>query len=303
MMAAQLVGTGGVGLLVVLAALQDWAALDVALVLALLAALAAVGFVKARSPDGAGDPEEEPPAPDAPARGRHDGGRRWLIWRRSLLTAAGLFFFVAGTVGLIRFPDTFSRLHALTKADNLGLGFIALGIAFQAETWAQVARLALIWALALLAAGAMAQLVARTALDAGRRRMTLALDLALCALILGVALATVAGRGVFRAMVFFIVYGLLVAVGWVRLGAIDVALAEAAIGAGLTGCSAAGRARPALAHGHGAGPGARRASAAALAGVRRWPGRWPGRGSSCRCPSARGRNWPKRCRAPGWRTR
>jgi uncharacterized MnhB-related membrane protein len=65
--------------------------------------------------------------------------------------------------------------------------------------------------------------------------VTLAVDLALCALILGVALATVAGRGVFRAVVFFIVYGLLVAVGWVRLGAIDVALAEAAIGAGLTG--------------------------------------------------------------------
>ena len=80
------------------------------------------------------------------------------------LTALGLFFFIAGTIGLIRFPDTFSRLHALTKADNLGLGFMALGVAFQAESWAQVARLALIWALALLAAGAVAQLVARAAL-------------------------------------------------------------------------------------------------------------------------------------------
>jgi multicomponent Na+:H+ antiporter subunit G len=81
------------------------------------------------------------------------------------LTGLGLFFFLAGTVGLIRFPDTFTRLHALTKADNLGLGFIATGVALQAETWAQVARLALIWALALLAAGAVAQLVARTALE------------------------------------------------------------------------------------------------------------------------------------------
>jgi len=80
------------------------------------------------------------------------------------LTAVGLFFMIAGTVGLIRFPDTFSRLHALTKADNLGLGFIALGVALQAETWGQVARLVLIWALALLAAGAVAQLVARAAL-------------------------------------------------------------------------------------------------------------------------------------------
>jgi multisubunit Na+/H+ antiporter MnhB subunit len=65
--------------------------------------------------------------------------------------------------------------------------------------------------------------------------MTLALDATLCAMIVAVALATVVGRGVFRAIVFFIVYGLLLSVAWVRLGAVDVALAEAAIGAGLTG--------------------------------------------------------------------
>lgn len=81
-----------------------------------------------------------------------------------LLTGTGLVFFAAGTVGLIRFPDRFSRLHALTKADNLGLGFIVLGVAFQAGHWADVARLVLIWALALLAAGTVAQLVARAAL-------------------------------------------------------------------------------------------------------------------------------------------
>ena len=65
--------------------------------------------------------------------------------------------------------------------------------------------------------------------------MSAALDLALCALILGVGLASMAGRGVFRAVIFFITYGLLVAIGWARLGAYDVALAEAAIGSGLTG--------------------------------------------------------------------
>lgn len=62
-----------------------------------------------------------------------------------------------------------------------------------------------------------------------------AFDLILCALILAVALAAIAGRQVFAAVVFFIVYGVLVAIAWLRLGAIDVALAEAAIGAGLTG--------------------------------------------------------------------
>lgn len=60
-------------------------------------------------------------------------------------------------------------------------------------------------------------------------------DLALCTLIVLAAAAAVAGPGMFRAVVFFVVYGVLIALAWVRLGAPDVALAEAAIGAGLTG--------------------------------------------------------------------
>lgn len=61
-MGAQLVGTGGVAVLMLLAqAGGQPAVLDVALVLALLAAIAAVAFVKAATPDGAGDPEEESP--------------------------------------------------------------------------------------------------------------------------------------------------------------------------------------------------------------------------------------------------
>lgn len=63
----------------------------------------------------------------------------------------------------------------------------------------------------------------------------LAFDLALLALLLASALAAVAGRDLFGSVVAFIVYGLLAALAWVRLEAVDVALAEAAIGAGLTG--------------------------------------------------------------------
>ncbi len=79
------------------------------------------------------------------------------------LTGAGLLFFLAGTVGIIRFPDTMSRLHALTKADNVGLGLLILGLAFQAPDWMSLGKLALIWGLALVAAGTAAQLVARSA--------------------------------------------------------------------------------------------------------------------------------------------
>lgn len=60
MMGAQLIGTGGVAILILLSlAGARPAVLDVALLLALLAAFAAVAFVKSVSPGGAGDPEEE----------------------------------------------------------------------------------------------------------------------------------------------------------------------------------------------------------------------------------------------------
>jgi multicomponent Na+:H+ antiporter subunit G len=86
-----------------------------------------------------------------------------------VLVGAGLVFFLAGTVGLLRFPDVHSRLHALTKADNLGLGFVALGLALRAGDLWVAARLGLIWLLAMLAGATAAQLVARSALGARGR--------------------------------------------------------------------------------------------------------------------------------------
>ncbi len=62
----------------------------------------------------------------------------------------GGVFFLAGTVGLLRFPDTYSRLHALTKADNLGLGFIVIGLIFVSGSIPEAIKLALIWLLALV---------------------------------------------------------------------------------------------------------------------------------------------------------
>ncbi|MBE0524403.1 MAG: monovalent cation/H(+) antiporter subunit G [Methanosarcinales archaeon] len=40
----------------------------------------------------------------------------------------GLFFIVAGTVGLIRFPDFYSRMHATGKCDTLGVGLMIIGL-------------------------------------------------------------------------------------------------------------------------------------------------------------------------------
>jgi multicomponent Na+:H+ antiporter subunit G len=76
------------------------------------------------------------------------------------LLIAGAGFFFAGTVGLLRFPDVYTRLHALTKADNLGLGLIVLGLMLRAQSVADAGKLLVIWLLVLTASGAASQLVA-----------------------------------------------------------------------------------------------------------------------------------------------
>src|SRR5580700_7799580 len=80
---------------------------------------------------------------------------------------AGVFFFLAGTVGLLRFPDPLSRLHALTKADNLGLGLVVLGLLFQMEGLLAALKLITVWLLALLAGATVTQLIARTTRPSG----------------------------------------------------------------------------------------------------------------------------------------
>jgi multisubunit Na+/H+ antiporter MnhB subunit len=60
-------------------------------------------------------------------------------------------------------------------------------------------------------------------------------DVALVALLLTIAVWIVAARTAFTAVIIFVSYGLVLALAWVRLAAVDVALTEAAIGSGMTG--------------------------------------------------------------------
>jgi multicomponent Na+:H+ antiporter subunit G len=75
--------------------------------------------------------------------------------------SAGAFFFLAGTVGLLRFPDTLTRLHALTKADNLGLGLVVLGLLPRAAGLTSALKLVCVWLLVLLGSATASQLIAR----------------------------------------------------------------------------------------------------------------------------------------------
>lgn len=86
------------------------------------------------------------------------------------LLAAGAVFFMAGTVGLLRFPDTHSRLHAVTKADNLGLGCIIIGLMLQADSISSALKLFVIWVIVLAASSTSCYLIAQYAARATQLR-------------------------------------------------------------------------------------------------------------------------------------
>ncbi|MGE3509888.1 MAG: monovalent cation/H(+) antiporter subunit G [Vicinamibacterales bacterium] len=79
----------------------------------------------------------------------------------------GVLFFVSGTVGLLRFPDLYTRLHALTKADSAGLGCIVLALCLRASNLQEVVVLFGVWALVLVTGATACQLVARRAAEEG----------------------------------------------------------------------------------------------------------------------------------------
>ena len=77
-----------------------------------------------------------------------------------LAVSAGTFFFLAGMVGLLRFPNTLTRLHALTKADNVGLGLVVFGL-LPLVVWPFGAlKLIAVWLLVQLSGSIIAQLIA-----------------------------------------------------------------------------------------------------------------------------------------------
>jgi multicomponent Na+:H+ antiporter subunit G len=87
----------------------------------------------------------------------------------AIFVSLGAFFFFAGWVGLVRFPDSLSRLHALSKADNLGLGLVIIGLMPQASWPFGMLKLVALWLLGVLIGGATAQMLAGAIhLDDGR---------------------------------------------------------------------------------------------------------------------------------------
>ena len=80
------------------------------------------------------------------------------------LLGVGLFFILSAVVALLRFPDLYTRLHAVTKADNLGLGFIVLSLMLQSGSLFAAFKLLLIWFFVLLSSAVAGYLIAQAGL-------------------------------------------------------------------------------------------------------------------------------------------
>ncbi|MCU1407883.1 MAG: Na+/H+ antiporter subunit [Glaciihabitans sp.] len=79
----------------------------------------------------------------------------------------GAFLSVAAGVGLLRFPDALSRLHAATKPQILGLLFVVVAIALEAHSWSTLLALAPVMLFQILTAPISAHMVGRAAYRTG----------------------------------------------------------------------------------------------------------------------------------------
>ncbi|MHA7286903.1 monovalent cation/H(+) antiporter subunit G [Arthrobacter sp. MDT3-44] len=91
----------------------------------------------------------------------------------SVLLIAGALLSLAAGIGLVRFPDLLSRMHAATKPQVLGLLLFLLALAVESGSWVLVPLLVLCWLFQLLTSPVSAHMVGR----AGYRTRHLRRDL------------------------------------------------------------------------------------------------------------------------------
>lgn len=86
-----------------------------------------------------------------------------LTWLSSLCLLMGAFFCVVGGIGLVRMPDFYTRMHAASVTETLGVGLILLGLMMQAGWTLISVKLLLIGALVFFVSPTASHALARAA--------------------------------------------------------------------------------------------------------------------------------------------
>jgi multicomponent Na+:H+ antiporter subunit G len=81
----------------------------------------------------------------------------------------GSFFYVVGAVGLNRMPDLFTRMHAVSVSESLGVGLLVLGMALQAGLTLITVKLLIIMVVLMWTGAVGTHALARAALHDGEK--------------------------------------------------------------------------------------------------------------------------------------
>jgi len=87
-----------------------------------------------------------------------------LSW---ILLGSGSFFYVVGSIGLLRMPDVFTRMHATSVSDTFGAFLMLAGMLLQVEISLVTLRLLIIIAIVLYTGPVATHALARAARHAG----------------------------------------------------------------------------------------------------------------------------------------
>ena len=90
-----------------------------------------------------------------------------MIYVAAALLLIGSLLSAIAALGILRFPDVYTRLHAASKAGPLGAGLILLAVAFASGDWAIAIRCVLGFLFLILTSPVSAHLLARSALRSG----------------------------------------------------------------------------------------------------------------------------------------
>ncbi|MEM7407891.1 MAG: monovalent cation/H(+) antiporter subunit G [Pseudomonadota bacterium] len=85
----------------------------------------------------------------------------WLL----MLTGGGLV--VVGAIGMLRFPDMYTRMHAASVTETLGLGLLLTGMLIHATTWLVAIKLVLLGILLFVTNPTSSHALAKAALHGG----------------------------------------------------------------------------------------------------------------------------------------
>ena len=89
----------------------------------------------------------------------------------ALMCFGGAILCLIGTVGVLRFPDIYTRLHAASITDTSGAGLVLIGMMLLAPHWLVISKLVAIFVFLFLTSPAASHAAANAAHTAGLQPM------------------------------------------------------------------------------------------------------------------------------------